>query len=371
MSEPSGSSPASPGRARRKRPDAGLVSGILTYVLVAVAALVPVPYLIQMPGPVVNTLDEYEGTELITITGTETYEADGELDLLTVAVAGGPGRSIAASQALRSVVSGLDTVVPTEAYYPLDTTRDDVAGQNSAEMASSQATSTAAALGELGIDYTPVITVTEVLAGSPAEGSVQPGDIITSVEGEEIGGDQASAQAVSESVAAAGTEPVALGLDRDGEDVEVELTPERIDDRNLIGITMAQSFDFPFEVTFNVDGIGGPSAGTIFALAIIDQLTPGNLTGGKAIAGTGAITAEGEVQPIGGARQKVAAAADAGAEYFLAPSDNCAEVLGARGASDLTIVRIDDLSHAHAAVKDIAADDTSDLPACEAAGGQQ
>jgi Lon-like protease len=343
------------------------VSGILTYALVIVAALIPVPYLIQMPGPVVNTLDEVNGTELITISGTETYEADGDLNLLTVAVAGGPERSLNASQVLRSVVAPSDTVVPTEAYYPLTTTRDDVTGQNAAEMASSQATATAAALGELDIEYDSVIAVSDVIAGSPAEGHVQAGDQIVSVNGDPIGGDEAAAQTVADTVR--GADVVVLGLERDGEDLEVELEPADIHGQQMIGVTMSQTYDFPFEVTFNVDGIGGPSAGTIFALAIIDELTPGNLTGGKVISGTGAITADGTVMPIGGARQKVVAAAEAGSEYFLSPAGNCAEVLDAQGASELTVVSIDNLSDAHAAVQDIAADRTDELPSC--AGGDE
>src|SRR5690625_5436518 len=80
---------------------------------------------------------------------------------------------------------------------------------------------------------------------------------------------------------------------------------------------------FPVDVAFNVYGVGGPSAGTMFALAIIDELTPGALTGGKHVAGTGEIDPTGTVGPIGGARQKVAAATENGATLFLSPADNC------------------------------------------------
>lgn len=368
MSDPADSGREASRKTRRTRFDGMIVSGFLTYALVLVAALVPVPYLIQMPGPVVNTLDTIEGEELITITGTETYEADGELDLLTVAVAGGPGRSLNAPQVLRSVLDPTDTVVPTEAFYPLTTTREDVTGQNAAEMASSQDTATAAALGELGIDYRSVITVAEVVPGSPADGQVQAGDIITAVNGIGIGGDEDAAQTVADTVQA--SEAVVLGIERNGEETEVELTPAPVHGQPMIGVTMTQNFDFPIDVSFNVEGIGGPSAGTIFALAIIDELTPGNLTGGEAVAGTGAISPDGTVAPIGGARQKVAAAAEADADYFLSPAGNCAEVLDARGVEEMTIVRIDDLSGALAAVHDIAADRTGDLPSCTTAAAQ-
>ncbi|RAE29123.1 signaling protein, partial [Burkholderia multivorans] len=96
---------------------------------------------------------------------------------------------------------------------------------------------------------------------------------------------------------------------------------------NAIGITMKQDFEFPVDVSFNVDGIGGRSAGTMFALAIVDELTPGAMTGGKHVAGTGEIPPAGQVGPIGGARQKVAAATAAGAKLFLSPAGNCAEVI--------------------------------------------
>lgn len=346
----------------------GVLSGILTYSLVLVCALVPVPYLLQMPGPVVNTLEPVDGKDLITISGTETYEADGQLDMLTVAVAGGPGKKVYASEALRSVISRTQTVVPNETFYPLTTTREDVSGENTAQMASSQDTATAAALGELGIDYSSVTTVAEVVADSPADGHVEPGDEILSIDGTDVAGDPEAASAVAAAVTEAdGT--VELGLLRGEEEMSVELEPTPVHGKKMIGISMQQSFDFPFDVTFNVEDIGGPSAGMVFALTIIDELTPGNLTGGVPIAGTGAIEADGTVTPIGGARQKVSAASDAGAEYFLSPRDNCAEVLDAAASTDLHVVRIDTLSDAHTAVKDIAAGNTDSLPQCDASQG--
>ncbi|WP_286957136.1 YlbL family protein [Brevibacterium sp. UBA7493] len=356
-----------PARKPRAR-SGGIFSGIITYGLVLACALIPVPYLLQMPGPVVNTLEPVDGKDLITISGTETYEAEGQLDMLTVAVAGGPGNNVYASEALRSVIKGTDTVVPNESYYPLTTTREDVTGQNTAQMASSQDTATAAALGELGIDYSSVTTVAEVVAGSPADGQAQPGDEITSINGTRLGGDPDAATAVASAVTES-EGSVQLGLKRGDEELSVDLEPQPVHGKKMIGISMQQRFDFPFEVIYNVKDIGGPSAGMIFALTIIDELTPGNLTGGKPIAGTGAIDAAGTVTPIGGARQKVSAASDAGAEYFLSPAKNCAEVVDAAASTDLNVVRIDTLSDAHAAVEDIAAGNTDSLPQCDAQQG--
>jgi PDZ domain-containing protein len=77
-----------------------------------------------------------------------------------------------------------------------------------------------------------------------------------------------------------------------------------------------------------LNNVGGPSAGMMFALGIIDTLTPGELNGGQDVAGTGTITADGTVGPIGGIRQKMWGALDAGADWFLAPESNCDEVVG-------------------------------------------
>jgi PDZ domain-containing protein len=351
------------GRGRSRFLRSSGLSGVVLYALVFVLALTPVPYLLQTPGPVVNTLEPYEGVDLVTISGTETYEAEGTLDMLTVAVAGGPGRDIFAAQAVTSLVNGVETVVPSEAYYPLSTTRDEVETANSTEMISSQDEATAAALTELDIDYDSVIGVSQIVEGSPAQGILQPGDHILSVDGEDVPGTEEGMSGVRQTVLDS-TGAVEFTLERDGETVVETVEPVETDGARSIGVVMSRAYSFPFDVEFAVEGIGGPSAGTIFALTIIDLLTEGDLTGGEAIAGTGAIDAAGQVSPIGGARQKVAAAAASGAEYFLSPADNCAEVLGARGVDDLTVVRVDDLSGAHRAVTDIAAGDTDDLPSC-------
>lgn len=363
---PANAAPA-PKRERRRRsacPSAGFASGLGFFALLGACALTPVPYMLQTPGPVVNTLEPYEGTDLITITGAETHEAHGRLDMLTVAVAGGPGRSVYPAEALGTLASPTQTVVPTEAYYPLETTRDEVTGRNAADMTSSQDHATAAALGELGVEYRTVVAVGEVVAGSAADGKISPDDVIVSVDGEPVEATADGMAAVRDAVQASDGADVVLGVERDGESADVSLTPKEVDGTPTIGVVMGLDYRFPFDVEYNVEGIGGPSAGLVFALTIIDELTAGDLTGDAAIAGTGAIDAEGTVSPIGGARQKVAAASAAGVEYFLSPADNCAEVLDSSGVEDLTVVRVDDLHGALGSVEDIAAGRTDSLPTC-------
>ncbi|WP_209325073.1 YlbL family protein [Brevibacterium renqingii] len=354
------------GTRRRRTPRLSTTSGVLTYVFIAVAVLLPVPYMLQLPGPVFNTLGDYQGDSMISVSGAETYPTDGRIDMLTVAVSGGPGRDVYASQALGALLNGQETVIPTEAYYPLDTTREDVAESNAVEMSSSQDVAVAAAMEQLGKSYSVHLLVDDVVKDSPARGKLRKGDRIISVNGKKLDSDPAAAQIMSSTVQSA--ESVDLVIDRDGKSEKLSLKPADIEGRKAIGITMKQDFEFPVDVKFNVEGVGGPSAGTMFALAIIDELTPGAMTGGKHVAGTGEIDPSGTVGPIGGARQKVAAATENGATLFLSPADNCAEVLSAADQSKITVARIDTLDDAETAVEQYAAGDTSDLPKCSADG---
>ena len=115
--------------------------------------------------------------------------------------------------------------------------------------------------------------------------------------------------------------------------------------RPVMGVQVTEQYQFPFTVKFSVGDIGGPSAGMMFALGIIDKLTPMNLTNGKFIAGTGEITAAGQVQPIGGIQQKMVGARNAGATIFLAPATNCSDVKGAIPAG-LQVVKVSTLNQA-------------------------
>ncbi|MBM6590004.1 S16 family serine protease [Brevibacterium sp. RIT 803] len=360
--------PAAPtrGDTRRRAPRLTTTSGVMTYILIALAVLLPVPYMLQLPGPVFNTLGDYQDKPMIDVSGATTYPTSGRIDMLTVAVSGGPGRDTYASQALGALLHGKETVIPTEAYYPLDTTREDVAASNAVEMSSSQDVAVAAAMGQLDKPYKVHLLVGDVVPDSPAEAELRKGDRIISVNGKKLDSDPAAAQVMSETVQS--SDSVDLVVERGGKKTDVALKSETIDGRKAVGISMKQDFEFPVDVAFNVEGIGGPSAGTMFALAIVDELTPGAMTGGKHVAGTGEIDPAGNVGPIGGARQKVAASTAKGAKLFLSPADNCAEVIGAADQSKITVARIDTLDDAQNAVEQYAAGDTSDLKKCSAGG---
>lgn len=158
-------------------------------------------------------------------------------------------------------------------------------------------------------------------------------------------------------------------MQRGGDEREVDVTPRRTEidgeETLLLGITLMTDYEFPFDVTIQLDNVGGPSAGMMFALGIIDTLTPGELNGGKEVAGTGTIDAEGTVGPIGGIRQKLYGARDAGADYFLAPEANCDEVVG-HVPDGLQVIRTATLDESLAALDVIAEDgDVDALPTCD------
>ena len=349
-------------KSPKKRLHVTTLSTLVTYGLVIIAALIPVPYLVEMPGPVFNTLGEHEGTEVVTISGAKTYPTSGTLDMLTVAVAGGPGRQVYPSQALWSVVKKKDTVVPSEAYYPLTTTRDQVTQENNAQMATSQDYAVAAALNHLGKKYETQLGVGSVAQGAAVEGAVEPGDIITALNGEKITGSAEDITRMQDTVAKG--DPVELDIERDGKKLHERITPNGTADGPKLGVVLAPKYDFPIEVKFNLEDVGGPSAGLVFALTIIDKLEPGDMTNGKRIAGTGQITEDGTVRPIGGARQKVVAANEAGNDYFLSPADNCAEAAKVAKGLDMKVIRVDTLDTAVDAIDAITHDDIGTVTMC-------
>jgi Lon-like protease len=132
---------------------------------------------------------------------------------------------------------------------------------------------------------------------------------------------------------------------RKGQTLTIPVASKSSGGTAVVGVQVQEQYKFPFNVRITVGDIGGPSAGMMFALGIIDLLTPDNLTNGKFIAGTGEITAAGQVGPIGGIQQKMVGARNAGATYFLAPAGNCSDVRGAIPAG-LHVVKVSNLSQA-------------------------
>jgi PDZ domain-containing protein len=134
-------------------------------------------------------------------------------------------------------------------------------------------------------------------------------------------------------------------IDRNGTTQQVRVGTKESAGHAVMGVEIEQQYKFPFTVTITVGNIGGPSAGTMFALGIIDKLTKDNLTGGRFIAGTGEIEANGTVDPIGGIQQKMVGARSAGATIFLTPAANCPDTAGAVPAG-MHLIKVSSLAGA-------------------------
>ena len=319
------------------------IAGLATLIAIAVAVLVPVPYVILGPGPTLNTLGkDSSGQPLITIIGHPTYPTVGHLNMVTVSYQGGPGSNLNIFQALRAWLDPAEAVVPESELFPPGQTAQQTQQQDTEQMSSSQETATAAALGALHIPYVVQVEVVTTVPGLPASKVLKPGDVIVAVNGKPVTGQSGLSSIITSH--AAGT-PLRLTVLRDGKTIELVVRSTKSGGNNVIGVQVQEQYKFPFTVKFSVGDIGGPSAGMMFALGIVDKLTPTNLTGGTFIAGTGAITAAGQVQPIGGIQQKMVGARDAGATVFLTPAANCADTAGAVPAG-LRIVKVSTLTQA-------------------------
>jgi Lon-like protease len=338
-----------------------MLSGVLAAGLGIAAATIPVPYVVERAGPTFNTLDRSGNTPVISVTGHETYPAKGNLDLTTVYVEGGPNGPVSILEVFGAWLDRSKSVYPQELIYPTGTTREQAEEQSSVAMTTSQENAVASALRELNIPFGQQLQSAGLSNGSPSAGKVEDGDIFETINGKPI----TSLTVVQDELAAGKGAPVTLVVQRAGESVTQTITPkDNGAGRYILGIMLKYLFTFPFDVKISLDKVGGPSAGLMFALGIVDTVTPGDLTGGKHIAGTGTISPDGTVGPIGGIRQKMLGARAGGATLFLAPSDNCDEVVGNVPAG-MQVVKVENLDQARSAVELAGSGkDTAGLPSC-------
>lgn len=361
--------------APRKRRARGSIIGLWALTLALVALLVmtflPTSYVIQRPGPVYNTLgtataEDDTQVPLISVEGADTFETAGTLSLTTVQVVGNRERTPSWFELAQAWFDSSRAVVPIDSVFPEGQTSDERNEQNATLMVDSQQEATAAALSELGYDVGAQVQVVSLVEDSPATGVLEPEDTIVAAQGTPV----TDADELRALIQAAGGEPVTLTIERGSIRQDVEVTPEsrEVDGATawVVGITLIHTFDFPIDVSIQLDNVGGPSAGMMFALGIVDTLTPGELNGGKDIAGTGTIGADGVVGPIGGIRQKLYGARDDGADYFLAPESNCDEVIDHVPAG-LQVFATATLEQSITALEAISSGDGLDtLPTCEA-----
>lgn len=345
-------------------------AAVLLVLLVCVAFLLPVPYVTMRPGPTRDVLAMGDGTPVVSVDGRRTYPTEGSLRLTTVSVTS-PDDSIGIGEAVQAWLSPQDAVLPRDAVYPEDQSPDEAERESATQMADSQDLAAAAALRLLGEPVPEHAQVLAVDQGSPADGVLRPGDVVLGVDGRTTRTAADTVRAIRDRAVG---DDVRLSIRRGGSRQQVtvgteagaEPDPRTGETYPVVGITPGVTYDVPVDVRINLsETIGGPSAGTVFALAIYDELTPGPLVGDLSVAGTGEITADGSVGRIGGIQQKVVGAVDAGAEVFLVPSGNCTEAVGADvDTGDVTLVDVTDLASAVDSLEELADDPDADVPTC-------
>jgi PDZ domain-containing protein len=348
-----------------RRTVSSILASVMLAVLFFVAVSIPVPYVTMSPGPTVDVLAENHGKEIVDVKGHGRYPTKGRLELTTIQITG-PSQEVNLGQALSAWFDKSRAVYPREAFYDPDVSEQDVDTQSAVQMVSSQDTAISVALRELGYHLEKITEVLAVKPGSPADGKLKTRDRILSVNGQVIDDSTEVSKLVRDTPAG---EAATFVVSRDGRQRTLRVVPEpSADDPSvpLVGIVVGPSYDFPFDVSVNIpERIGGPSAGLMFSLAVYDTLTPGALTGGAAVAGTGTIGERGNVGPIGGIQQKIVAAADSGAELFFVPPGNCESAM-AVGLDDkeMRLVKAPTMHSAVESLHEYVADPDAALPSC-------
>lgn len=311
-------------------------------------AAVTVPYVSLGPGPTFDTLGKVEGKEVVAIEGADVHPTNGHLNMTTVS----QRDNLTLGQALTLWMSGREQLVPRDLVYPPDKSKDEIDKANTQEFKRSEDSAEYAALGYL--KYAPAVTVETVSKDGASKGELEEGDAIDAVNGTPVSNLE-QFQALMENTkpgdevlldfrrknAAPGIATVTLGSAPDKK-------------QGMLGIGVVEAPWAPFTITFNLANIGGPSAGLVFSLAVIDKLTTGDLSGDKFVAGTGTIDADGKVGSIGGITHKILAAHDAGASVFLVPADNCAEAKSAH-EDGMDLIKVENLQGAVDALKALSA----------------
>ena len=320
--------------------------------LLAVAgALLPLPFVELGPGPTFDVLGKTDGKPLLQIDEAPTYPTGGTLDITTVNERGGADSGVFLGRVVVGWLRPEVRIVPREALYPDDVSQADVNAANVAAFSDSQSNSIAASMSYLHKPIRTLIVVAAVTEGTPAWNQLDPGDQIVRINNTQIHTMDDVDAAMSKVKPG---ESVVVDVIRDAKPVSVHIvTTSNPQDstRAFLGIEIGESYRAEFPITVNLEGVGGPSGGLMLSLGIVDKLTPGELNGGKLVAGTGTIDPDGKVGAIGGIEQKMAGARGAGAVFFLAPAENCADVRAAHIPSGLTVAKVSTLSDAVSALE--------------------
>lgn len=315
------------------------IVAVLAFLTIIVATLnLKIPYFALRPGPAEDV------SSLITIDGVETSRVRGKLLLTTVRL-----YPIVVGDAILGWFDSTITIVSRAVIIPTGESEETVQRRTTEQMEESQLVAAAAALELLGYEVPREyagVRIEDVLQGAPAAGVLRPGDVIVEADGKPV---RETDDLVSELRRHTVGQEVKLRVERDGEPVEVTVgTMGRPDDPDdpIIGVSITDvpQVRLPLAIEIDSRGIGGPSAGLMFAVGIVDLIDQRDLTRGRTVAGTGEINLQGMVGPVGGIRQKVESARRSGASLFLVPADELKEACTVAG--DLLVAGVTDLREA-------------------------
>jgi Lon-like protease len=302
-------------------------------------AVVTVPYVSLGPGPAFDTLGEVDGKQVVDIKGTQTHPTSGHLDMTTVS----QRDDLSLAEALTLWLSGQQQLMPRDLVYPPGQSREEIDKANDADFRESEHSAEYAALGYL--KYPQAVTVAAVNDPGPSVGKLQAGDSVQAVNGTPVATVEQFTSYLKNTKPG---QPVTVDFRRKNAPPGVaQITLGSNKDRKygFAGLSVMNAPWAPFVVDFNLANVGGPSAGLMFSLAVVDKLTTGSLAGSKFVAGTGTIKPDGTVGRIGGIVHKMTAARDAGATVFLVPAENCYEATSDK-LPGLQLVKVDNLGGA-------------------------
>jgi Lon-like protease len=348
-----------------RRTLATVVVATLLLVLIAVVAVFPVPYVAMSPGPTLDVLGKAGSSDIIEVSGHRTYPTRGDLRMVTVSVTN-PTRELRLPEVLWAWFDPDRAVYPRDVIYPPNQSAQDVEQQSSVQMVSSQDTAVAAALTELGYHLPLQVEVLAVTKGAPADGKLEVHDRLLKVNGTPVK-DAGQVTTLLQRSGVGGTATFVIRRDHRKRTEKVRTKASAQDPKKaMVGVEIGTGYDFPFDVSVRLgQDIGGPSAGLMFSLGVYDVLTPGSLTGGADVAGTGTIDEQGHVGPIGGIQQKIVAAKRAGAKVFFVPPGNCGSAEHAPVNKDqIRLVKAPTMHSAVASLHAYARNHSATLPAC-------
>jgi Lon-like protease len=318
----------------RQRVIAGV--GVLALVgLVFALNFYRLPVVALSPGPMEDVLARLK------VEGSRVYHSEGKLYLTSVGV----DDNVRFYEALLDMANRDVELVPRAQLFPDEQDSSEIDRENAALMDRSKETATVVALREVGYDIEPSgVEVTQVVSGAPADGKLRPGDKIAEVDGRAVDSTEAVRKAITRHEVG---ERVRFRVDRAKAEKTVAVAAEEVDGEPRVGILLRDLFpELPVKVTIETENnIGGPSAGLMFTLSIIDKLTAEDLTAGRRIAGTGAIDLDGAVGAVGGVAEKLIAVDRQGVSTFLIPAENCDSVRG-RVPNGLRLVKVSTIKEA-------------------------